>query len=351
MSLALAALGSTSSCGTLAASSRGDVDLPASIAGPFTELSPAQNPGGTNTLIAGRGGQLADEPCVITVGPLRVAYVTLWRGTPGDAAATRTIGRTVESGPRTLSFVEASDVFTAQNAWEGGSVGAPHVVLEGASSYVLVYEAAGRIGLARSTDGVTFERRAEPILTPLAAMSEGPALSAPSLARAPDGTWWLAYGSAGQIFVASASAPEGPYTRHGAVLTPRTDPTLSGGDGGVLGFEANELDDPALAIETTPTGRTAFYLFYTAVGVVPMTTGMAVPLERIGLAGSYDGLTWSRTARAVFQPRGSAARPGSLDRVDDRTALVWFSGGSGRARRVSAAVGPLVPRVAASVPR
>jgi hypothetical protein len=225
-------------------------------------------------------------------------------------------------------------------SWEQGAVASPSVVAAGPTDFVMAYAAGGAIGLARSSDGRTFQRRAEPILTADTTRGEGLALAQPSLARAPDGRWYLAYASEGRIFVARAAAPEGPWERvgRGPVLEPAADRdagTTTSPDAG-LGFESRALSDPALAIYITPAGRALFALFYTADGGTGITT--------VGAAASYDGALYRRVGRAVYSERNTAVRAGSLELVDERTALLWVGTASGRRRVITAAIGPVIPR-------
>jgi hypothetical protein len=312
------------------------VDLPLSFVGPFQSLSVEQTPSGQRALVSSdRVGDL-DEPSVVRLEGRRVVFATL---TTRDAegAEQRVIARAAERTslpPGSLDFTAAQPFFLPELPWEQGAVASPSVVRVGDSALHMVYAAGGSIGLAHSPDGERFERRAMPILLPEAAHGEASALEAPSLARAPDGRWHLAYVSGGRIFAAHAAAPEGPWTRAGAILEP--DANAAGPDGGA-GFESHALGDPALSIETTAAGRPLFVLFYTADGGTAVTS--------IGAAASFDGVHYSRVGRPVYSERSNAVRAGSFEPVDARTALLWIGTASGRRRVISAAIGPTIPRV------
>jgi hypothetical protein len=82
-----------------------------------------------------------------------------------------------------------------------------------------------------------------------------------------------------------------------------------------------------------------FVVYYTASGPLPRTT--------LGAAASYDGMQWNRVPRAIYTDRLNSVRAGSLDVVDDRTALLWIGSGAANARAISALIGPSIGRVTA----
>ncbi len=325
------------SCGTLAAPSTGDVDLPASLVGPFAALRGDQTPNGSTTLIrADVSGAQIDEPSIVraTRDARRVAYATFRTNAQPD-----TIGRASERMDRpagSLSFDGAVVIFRAEQSWEGDFVRSPDVRVIDPTHYVMAYSARGGIGIATSSDGITFTHPNAPVIVADAMDASTDAPSEPSIARAPSGEWFMAFRRADSLFLARASDASGPWTIAPApILTPSSGVPLDGASA----FDAYGLADPALAIVTTAADRALFVVFYTATGPLPRTA--------IGAAASYDGMQWSRVPRAIYVDRANSVRAGSLDVVDPRTALLWVGSGTATNRGVSALIGPPVGRVTA----
>lgn len=334
LAVVLVAMG-TPACGMGAAPSGGDTDLPISFVGPFQSLNSAQLPSGQRTLIAADLEGDVDEPSVVVVNRRRVAFMTL---TTRDAmgVSRSVIARASERQdrpPGSLQFESARPLFFPELPWEGNAVGSPSVVVTRPSEWIMVYAAGGAIGLATSTDGLQFVRRSEPILTADRTHGEGAVLSAPSIARDPSGRWHMVYASDGKLFAARAPAPTGPWERvgTGAILAPVTN------GNGTTGFESRALDDPSLTIVTTAAGRTLYVVFYTADSGTTKTV--------ISAAASFDGEHFTRVGRPLYSDRTGPVRAGSFEQVDDRTVLLWVGVTSGRQRVISAAIGPLIPRV------
>lgn len=109
------------------------------------------------------------------------------------------IGRATAPGPDGPWTVDPEPILTAgpEGAWDAGGVAWPSVVGtdEGWAMYYAAgstpRSASGAIGLATSTDGVTWTRRDEPVLTASAAW-EGGGLDRPRVQRVGDG-WLMVY--------------------------------------------------------------------------------------------------------------------------------------------------------------
>jgi hypothetical protein len=336
MALAFTAI-ALASCDTLAAPSTGDVDLPSSFVGPFLALRADQTPTGSGTLVrADASGAQVDEPSVVrpTRDARRIAYVTVRVSGMPDA-----IGRASERmdrAPGSLAFDGAVAIFHAEQPWEGGFVRSPDVRAIDATHFVMAYASGGGIGIATSSDGMTFTHASAPAIPgdPMDGGSDGPA--EPSIARDSSGQWFMVFRRGDALFIARASDASGAWTVAPApILVPTADAPLDA----AAGFDALGLSDPALSILVTPSGRTLYAVFYTATGAAPRTA--------IGAAASYDAMQWSRVPRALYSDRTNSVRAGSLDIIDDRTALLWIGTGAANARAVSAVIGPSVGRVSA----
>jgi hypothetical protein len=147
----------------------------------------------------------------------------------------------------------------------------------------LYYGAAGGIGLAQSSDGVTFTKVPGPVLgvDPRVAW-ESTSPGAPSVAVFPDGSWHMAY-SAG-VSIGEAVSPDGvSWTRVDAdPATPPLDPLL--GPGGSGAFDTGQVGDPLLAPRITPAGRLQVRLLYTGWDAPPGTSSRS---SAIGFAARY----------------------------------------------------------------
>jgi hypothetical protein len=335
------------SCGTLAAPSTGDVDLPSSFVGPFLALRVDQTPNGSNTLVrADTSNAQVDEPSIVRVTPdaRRIAYVTFRTNGMPDA-----IGRAAERMDRaagSLAFEGAVAIFHAEQPWEGDFVRSPDVRAIDASHFVMAYAARGGIGIATSSDGTTFTHPSAPAIPGdvMDGGSDGPA--EPSIARDGAGNWYLVFRRGTALFLARATDPSGAWeVSPTPILTPTNDPAVPLDS--AAAFDAYGLSDPALSILTTPAGRALFVVYYTASGALPRTT--------IGAAASYDptgrdagtACVWCRVPRAIYTDRINSVRAGSLDVVDDRTALLWIGTGAANARAITALIGPSVGRLSA----
>ncbi len=318
----LAALVGLARCGTLGAPARGDRDLPASAFGGYSAVTLGASPTGTASLLSADGDASLDEPAA-WVDPhrgLRALFVTVTR-----ADGSTSIARATERNAGLLEFGPLVTVLRPELPWERGAVRSPSPASSD-GAIVLAYEAGGAIGLARSTDGgASFTREPTPVLRADPAHGESDALSAPSLARGADGRWRLAYASDGALFLATATAPSGPWTRVGAGPIARPGP---GSDGGT-----ESLDDPALLEEVTAAGRTVIVL---AASVRVGATGAS---SVVGFA-SWDGQVFTRAERPLYSERSLSIRAGAFDRVDPRTLLLWVSRPEGTRRAIGALVTP-----------
>lgn len=311
------------SCGALGAPARGDRDLPSSLFGGYASVAGPSSPNGSSAIVAADDGAF-DEPTVLVAADGRRTLYVTHRTSDGRTR----VARLVERIANQLRFDAPQTVLEPAAAWEGTAVSSPSVLVVDGVVW-MAYEGNGSIGIARSTDGVRFEREAEPILRADPSRGEGATVSAPSLARLPDGSFAIAYASGAKLFLARATQPNGPWTRvgTGAIASPRT---LD--DGGV-----EQLGDPAIVVDTTPAGRALVVIAAT------VSTDARTPTSIVGF-GSYDATamqpTFSRSERPLYSERSASVFAGAFDRVDPRTTLLWIARTDSGRRVVGALITP-----------
>jgi hypothetical protein len=327
-------------CGTLGGDGAADHRLPDNRLGPFRELTSAES-GDRDCVVVDFDG-LVDDPSALRDPD---GSVTLW--VSRLRRERRTIARAVARDGVT-HLTELEDVYSPFQPWEGDRVQAPSVVRH-RGGYVMAYEAAGGLGLATSADGTRWTGRPAPALEPVPALGET-TLQAPSLVLSPAGEATLVYASAGALWLARAPSPNGPFARVDALpATPERDPVVRPirPDGGA----PEVLSDPSLHAEVTSAGRPLWRLFFSqrdAVG--PALDGGAVA-RVIGLAASWDGVSFQRAPQPALALRGDAdpAAPSMVPYDSTRTLLyVGARCPLSRLRRgVKATVAPVPARLPA----
>jgi hypothetical protein len=181
-------------------------------------------------------------------------------------------------------------VLTADQAWEGEDLSGPSALLTGGQVY-LYYSAAGGIGLAMATDGLTFMKVAGPVLAPdptMAWETSGP--HAPTVAIFPDGSWHMLYGAGDSIGEATSSDGQ-TWTRVASnpVLSPSptVDPSTLA-PGVQPPFDEGRVDHPVMSPQTDIDGRLQVRVLYAGYGPAPgADAGTSLPASAIGLAGRY----------------------------------------------------------------
>jgi|JI10StandDraft_1071094.scaffolds.fasta_scaffold248912_2 YD repeat-containing protein len=217
-------------------------------------------------------------------------------------------------------------------------VRAPSIARDGAR-WVLTYDREGRIEGATSDDGRSFSATRVPLLTADPREGELDALRAPSLTQHPDGSWWLAYESDGQVWLARGAGARGPFTRVDTdpARAGRQPVLASGNDATGLRRHAN----PTVRVERTGAGRFIWRVFATTRTEAVVDAGLQ-RTQVISLAASYDGQRFTPAAapalvsRAEPEPDGPAALF-----VSATQSLMLFTGSCGGSRRgIRAAVYP-----------
>jgi hypothetical protein len=311
-------------CATLGATTGGDMGLPTANMGPFRPLTKMEVLGAAPFVFDGAGIPYR-EPAALAANPNDPTSASVYlyvtsSVTTGTTTADEIVRTRADDG-RSFYGTSLDDttgptrpevVLTATLAWEGANVGGPSVLRVGSEVY-LYYAAAGGIGLARSSDGVTFDKESAPVLTPDPSVRwETSAPFAPTVAVLPGGTFDMMY-TAGSSIGEATSTDGLHFTRVDAdPTTPAIDPVLSpspmlpgavldatteggdgGGEAGVSGpFDTARVSDPCLVPVTTPAGRLDTRVLYTGWSGPASNRSSA-----IGLAARYG-----TTGRLVRQP-------------------------------------------------
>ncbi|HRI66174.1 MAG TPA: hypothetical protein PK156_18125 [Polyangium sp.] len=302
----------SAACATLADAETGGENLPSAGGGPFRALS-------KDEVGAGRTGPnvLVDDktfPRNATVidadgdpsTPEVFGYFAMTpkpaTGDPNPLAKAREIVRYRAIDGR--SFADASEtVLTIEAPWEGAFIDSPSAVRVGQEVF-LYYTAEGGIGLARSTDGVTFLREPGPVLGPESSNWEaGKMPSSPGVVRLDDGSFLMFYDVAGDAEnsrrIGEAHSADGiSWTRVGnaAVLEPQVDV-----DENNLFFDGVAVEAPYPVLAKSSEGRSMLRVYYAALD--------AHGRRAIGLAARFEA-TSGALERSIGQVFGGSLRPG-----------------------------------------
>jgi hypothetical protein len=199
-------------------------------------------------------------------------------------------------------------------AWEGTDVTGPSALRLGGGVW-LYYAAQGGVGLARSSDGLTFTKTGQPVLAPDPTVTwETTPPHAPSVAVFPDGSWHMLY--AAGVCIGEATSPDGINWRRvdadpstatlDPVLAPSTpvDPKTLG-PGEEPPFDEATVEDPLLLPRTDPTGKLQVRVLYAGYA---QPVGASSRSGTIGFAARYgDAGPLSRQATPVYLAPGSSA--------------------------------------------
>ena len=271
-------------------SSGGRTELPGTGAGPFARLvadplTPADEP------------WLAIDPILEVTEPAILArpaggYLTWITQESAELPAGDTEIWFAELPElRGLPLAPFARALAAELTWEGDRVGAPAIVALD-DRLVMFYAGGDDIGRAESTDGGrTWSKRAEPVLR-----------NATSPGIAFDGSAWvLAFVDGRGIGVA--------HSTDGVTFTPDPDPVITARtDSGPKVFDHTLVTSPSVAWLVEGTGRGHWVMWYAGLARLP-ASGEA-PTFAIGYAGSFDGHDWQRISGErpiVAAPAGAPA--------------------------------------------
>lgn len=249
-------------CGTLATEAGdSDAERPNALAGPFRLLAADEIDGLDAPYVLKKKFSDFREPTALADDPAEVLGATTMyalRTEAGSSAIYRFLapdGRSFSETP-----APATPVLVADAAWEGASLDAPEAARVGDELW-LYYSAEGGIGTARSSDGVSFTKLGA-VLTPGGAAWEGGlAPRAPGFVEVATGDYRLFYEVNGRIGEARSS--DGlVWERLGdaPVLEPAADSAAD------PPFDGAGVGDPEPLTATSAEGRRLTRVYYTGKG-------------------------------------------------------------------------------------
>ena len=291
----VAALVALPACSTLADSGGGDVALPNAGAGPFREIGQLElgNNRAAPNVLKNDDAFPRDLSVVDTDGDVRtleswgyVAHTQVADGAePDPTAPSNAIARYLASDGR--SFERQFDVVLEPELdWEADTIGSPCALTMGSEIW-LYYATPSGIGLARSPDGLAFQRLDQPVLAPQSdGWERGVGPASPSVVAHPAGGFRMFYEirrSAEEAAIGEASSPDGVVWQRlgaGPVLAPR--------DGSVdPRYDDASVGAPHALFWHSAEGRMILWLYYAAedragrrtIGVAART-GADEPFQR-----------------------------------------------------------------------
>jgi len=194
----------SATCATLAGAESGGENLPNAGAGPFRALrldEVGNSRSAPNVLVEDE--TFPRDPAILDADgdfstPEVWGYFAITPKVPmtepDPTAPSRAIVRHAAADGRSFDRAPVT-VLEPNQVWEGATLGAPSVLRVDGEIF-LYYAAEGGIGLARSTDGVTFDHLAAPVIGPNSAASSwemGNVPANPGVVRLEDGTFRLFY--------------------------------------------------------------------------------------------------------------------------------------------------------------
>ncbi len=279
-----------SACATIGSDGQGNLNLPTSGMGPFRKLTNNEEHGVPPYLLDDANA-LYREPAILRLDDdlhsTRVALYAVARAQGHDV-----IVRTRANDARSF-FGGGGDapgrapmvVLRADQSWEGTELSGPSVLSVGTEIY-MYYAANGFVGLAKSSDGLQFSKVSSPVLS----LSDG--VSAPSVARMPDGRYRMLYASGKSIFEAASDDGIAWSPLDADPSTPARDPILAPAPprfdlapGERPPFDTATVGDPLLLPRMTPAGRLQFRVLYTGTA----NSEAGVGSSAIGFAARYGG--------------------------------------------------------------
>jgi hypothetical protein len=207
------------------------------------------------------------HPAVLPLGGTELAlYLTMHDKTSGHDVIARSHaldGRTFYGATQDFGHVP-KQVLASDQSWEAPDLAHPSA-LATAGGVWLYYTSNGSVGLARSSDGLSFTKAGAPVL-------DG-GIDSASVAQLPDGSYRMMFAQGGAIYEAK-SADGASWQRMGS------DPVLAPAPP----FDTLAVVDPTLVPRVTAAGRLQFRVLYT--GLSP-DGDASTPASTIGFAARY----------------------------------------------------------------
>jgi hypothetical protein len=310
-------------CATLA-SEAGDTDAvrPNAHAGPFRYVRDNEVPGSAPFVLRRKHFNFRDAT-VLAEGDGVVLYAH------AELAVGAGIYRFLSVDG--VSFDETpeppSPVIAADQSWEGSFVGAPAVARVG-DQVLLAYATEQGIGVARSSDGIAFDKADGLALSPAdaPAWEGGEVPGAPALVALSPSDVRLFYEASGQIGEAQST--------DGLSFARLSNAPVFGPSGIAGEHDEHAVGDPEALRVTSAEGRSVLRVYHTAVAADGSTA--------IGLAARFgaQGLLTRAPAAALAGPRSPTA-PALLPRGE--TALLYVT------QRATTSTEDAFPAIAAAV--
>jgi hypothetical protein len=268
-------------CATLATEA-GDIDAvrPNAGAGPFrpiteSELGAAGAPGVLRQKAAASRFRQASALALGEGQPGRVALYIV-----AEQAGVHGIYRFVAADAR--SFVEPDPpgaVLVPSEGWEGAELAQPEVVRVGGEIW-LYYAAAGGIGLARSPDGISFSKQPGPVLAaePGSSWEAGEPPRSPGFVELGADDFRLFYAAAGRI--GEARSTDGVSWQRDP--EPVLEPAPLAGE---PLFDSLQVSDPEPELAASAQGRRITRVYYAGQGAESSGIGLAA---RFGDSGALQ---------------------------------------------------------------
>lgn len=252
-------------CATLADGEPGLDNAPSARAGPFRlfRLGEVGEERVAPFLMDDQDQRLRDAAVLDVDGdPTTYEIEGYFAGVPpgADAAApTSRIVRTFAADGR--SFDRGTEVvLEASLAWEGGTIGAPSVVLAG-DTRRMYYAAAGGIGLAESVDGGPFVARDVPIIDGASTPWADGTPRSPGVTQLPNDKWVMFFEAdrGGTPVIGRAESEDGLVW-----FVDTTGPVIVRGPAGSL--DERHVGTPLPVVGTSAEDRDILYVYYAARG-------------------------------------------------------------------------------------
>lgn len=297
-------------CATTGASGEGDRDLPTAGVGPFRKLG-VEEVKGTAPFVLDSAQARYREPAALQEGEDTLLFAVAQVDGRDVIVKTRAHDARTFYGTSAQFGASPRVVLAADAPWEGGQVSGPAVLRAPSGELLLYYAAAGGIGLARSSDGVTFVKDpASPVLVrDPSAPWETTEVRAPSAYLLPGGRFRLLYASG--VAIGEAESDDGVHFRRiepSPVLGPAPPPA----PGSLLPnekppFDTASVSDPCAVPRVTPAGRFHVRVLYTGRDETGASTiGFAA---RYGETGALE-----RQPVAVYSAGQKEAAPAFVER-------------------------------------
>jgi len=335
------------SCATTGAEGEGDRNLPTTGVGPFRKLG-VDEVAGIAPFVFDDRTALYREPAILAPEVAADDSPAILYAVARKAKADVIVRTRADDGRAffgtTGDFGKTPPVVLAADApWEGPSLSGPFA-LRVRAEILLYYAGSGGIGVARSSDGLAFQKVAGPIFARDPASSwESTEVHAPSVYALPDGRLRLLYASGSSIGEAE-SADGIHFTRLDPdPSTPAVEPVLGpaapAAPGSLLPnerppFDTGRVGDPCAVTRITPEGRLHVRVLYTGTDDAGVTAigfaaryGESGPLVRQTRAAPVYSVGAKESAPALLElPSGSYLYVQQDRRVDAQLTYTAIAG-------------------------